>query len=73
MAGRIPVSSTEAEQPESLQQVLIGPKTARELDSDALLRALLQELSPSQAAKVAAHVTGGKRSELYEAALRLGK
>jgi 16S rRNA (cytidine1402-2'-O)-methyltransferase len=47
--------------------------TALELDSDALLRALLQELSPSQAAKVAAHVTGGKRSELYEAALRLGK
>jgi hypothetical protein len=31
MAGRIPVSSTEAEQPESLQQVLIGPKTAREI------------------------------------------
>jgi 16S rRNA (cytidine1402-2'-O)-methyltransferase len=47
--------------------------TALELDSDALLRALLEELSPSQAAKVAAHVTGGKRSELYEAALRLGK
>ena len=43
------------------------------LDSDVLLRALLEELSPSQAAKVAAHVTGGKRSELYEAALRLGK
>jgi len=47
--------------------------TALELDSDALLRALLQELSPSQAAKVAAHVTGGKRSDLYEAALRLSK
>jgi 16S rRNA (cytidine1402-2'-O)-methyltransferase len=47
--------------------------TALEFDSDALLRALLQELSPSQAAKIAAHVTGGKRSELYEAALRLGK
>ena len=47
--------------------------TALELDSDALLRALLEELSPSQAAKVAAHVTGLKRSELYEAALRLGK
>jgi 16S rRNA (cytidine1402-2'-O)-methyltransferase len=46
---------------------------ALELDSDALLRALLEELSPSQAAKVAAHITGGKRSELYEAALRLGK
>jgi 16S rRNA (cytidine1402-2'-O)-methyltransferase len=47
--------------------------TALELDSDALLRALLEELSPSQAAKVAAHVTGLKRSELYDAALRLGK
>ena len=31
MAGRIPVSSTEAEQPASLQQVLIGPKTASEI------------------------------------------
>ena len=47
--------------------------TALELDSDALLRALLEELSPSQAAKVAAHVTGLKRSDLYEAALRLSK
>lgn len=50
-----------------------SPSDAREIDSDSLLRALLEELSPSQAAKVAAHVTGGKRSELYEAALRLGK
>jgi 16S rRNA (cytidine1402-2'-O)-methyltransferase len=47
--------------------------TALQLDADALLRALLEELSPSQAAKVAARVTGGKRSELYEAALRLGE
>jgi hypothetical protein len=31
MAGRIPVSSTEATQPESLQQVLIGAKTAGEI------------------------------------------
>jgi hypothetical protein len=31
MAGRIPISSTEAETPESLRQVLIGPKTAREI------------------------------------------
>ena len=44
---------------------------ALELDSDALLRALLEELSPSQAAKVAAHITGRKRSELYEAALKV--
>jgi 16S rRNA (cytidine1402-2'-O)-methyltransferase len=45
--------------------------TALELDSDALLRALLEELSPSQAAKVAAHVTGLKRSDLYDIALKL--
>jgi len=31
MAGRIPVSSTQAQTPESLQQVLIGPKTASEI------------------------------------------
>jgi 16S rRNA (cytidine1402-2'-O)-methyltransferase len=46
---------------------------ALELSADTLLRALLQELSPSQAAKIAAHLTGGKRSELYEAALQIGK
>jgi 16S rRNA (cytidine1402-2'-O)-methyltransferase len=44
-----------------------------ELNADALLRALLQDLSPSQAAKVAAHLTGGKRSDLYEAALQIGR
>ena len=44
---------------------------AVDLDSDALLRALLEELSPSQAAKVAARITGRKRSELYEAALKV--
>jgi 16S rRNA (cytidine1402-2'-O)-methyltransferase len=47
--------------------------TALELNADSLLRALLQELPPSQAAKVAAHLTGGKRSELYEAALQIGQ
>jgi 16S rRNA (cytidine1402-2'-O)-methyltransferase len=46
---------------------------ALELNADALLRALLRELPPSQAAKVAAHLTGGKRSELYEAALQIGR
>lgn len=52
-----------------------APQTsaALEFESDALLRALLEELSPSQAARIAAHLTGGKRSDLYEAALRLGK
>ena len=56
--------------------VLSGaPQTssALEFDSEVLLRALLEELSPSQAARIAAHLTGAKRSDLYEAALRLGK
>lgn len=47
--------------------------SALEFDSEVLLRALLEELSPSQAARIAAHLTGSKRSDLYEAALRLGK
>ncbi len=46
---------------------------ALKLDAETLLRALLEELPPSQAAKIAAHLTGAKRSDLYEAALRMGK
>lgn len=42
-------------------------------DAQTLLRALLEELSPSQAAKVAARVTGEKRAGLYEAAIRIAK
>ena len=41
------------------------------LDATQLLRALLEELPPAQAAKIAARVTGAKRSDLYEAALRI--
>lgn len=43
------------------------------LDAQTLLRALLEELSPSQSAKVAARVTGAKRADLYDAALRIAK
>ncbi len=43
------------------------------LDAQQLLRALLDELSPAQAAKIAARLTGAKRAELYEAAVRMGK
>jgi len=41
------------------------------LNADQLLRALLEELPPSQAAKVTAKLTGEKRSELYARAVKL--
>jgi 16S rRNA (cytidine1402-2'-O)-methyltransferase len=43
------------------------------LDAQQLMRALLQELPAAQAAKIAAKITGLKRAELYELAVRLGK
>lgn len=46
-------------------------QTAATIDSEKLLRALLEDLPPSQAAKIAARLTGQKRSELYEQAVRL--
>lgn len=41
------------------------------LQAEQVLRALAEELSPAQAAKIAAKLTGLKRSELYEQALQL--
>ncbi|HEY6642321.1 16S rRNA (cytidine(1402)-2'-O)-methyltransferase [Povalibacter sp.] len=43
------------------------------LDAGQLLRALLQELPAAQAAKIAAKITGVRRSELYELAVRMGR
>jgi 16S rRNA (cytidine1402-2'-O)-methyltransferase len=40
------------------------------LDAEQLLSALLEELPASQAAKIAARLTGAKRAELYELALQ---
>jgi 16S rRNA (cytidine1402-2'-O)-methyltransferase len=48
------------------------PSSAQALNADQLLRALLEELAPSQAAKIAAKLTGEKRSELYARATQLG-
>lgn len=42
------------------------------LNAEQVLRALLVDLPPSQAAKIAARITGEKRAELYEMAIRMG-
>lgn len=44
---------------------------SQSFNADQLLRALLDELSPSQAAKVAAKLSGEKRSDLYARAMQL--
>jgi 16S rRNA (cytidine1402-2'-O)-methyltransferase len=46
-------------------------RSAASVNGDQLLRALLEELPPAQAAKIAARVTGEKRADLYERATRL--
>jgi 16S rRNA (cytidine1402-2'-O)-methyltransferase len=44
---------------------------ATSLDTDKVLRTLLEEIAPAQAAKLAAKLTGEKRSELYDRAIAL--
>lgn len=55
--------------------VVRGAESARRddaaVDAERLLRVLVEELAPAQAAKLAAKLTGAKRSELYERAVRL--
>jgi len=44
-----------------------------DLDAQKILRLLAEELSPAQAAKLTAKITGAKRSELYELATSLAR
>jgi 16S rRNA (cytidine1402-2'-O)-methyltransferase len=46
-------------------------KSGLALDADTLLRALLEDLAPSQAARIAARIAGVNRGELYDRALAL--
>lgn len=48
-----------------------APSSAQALNAEQLLRALAEELPPSQAAKIAAKLTGEKRSDLYTRAMQL--
>jgi 16S rRNA (cytidine1402-2'-O)-methyltransferase len=52
-----------------------APEPARgiAIDADKVLRTLLEELSPAQAAKLTAKLTGEKRSELYDRAVTLSE
>src|SRR5512138_1148860 len=43
------------------------------LDAEQLLQALLDELTPSQAARIAARLTGEKRGDLYDKAMAMRK
>ncbi len=46
---------------------------AGRMEHQRLLRVLLRELSPSKAARVAAELGGGRKSELYALALEMGR
>ncbi|WP_428309883.1 16S rRNA (cytidine(1402)-2'-O)-methyltransferase [Hydrocarboniphaga sp.] len=46
--------------------------SAGRAEHERLLRVLLKELSPSKAARVAAELSGGRKSELYALAMQLG-
>ena len=48
-----------------------GANSASSIDTERLLRALLEELSPAQSAKIAAKITGEKRSAIYDRAMQL--
>ena len=48
-----------------------APLNTSSVDADALLRVLVDELSPAQAAKIAAKLTDAKRADLYERAVAM--
>lgn len=48
-----------------------APSSTSSVDAEALLRVLVDELSPAQAAKIAAKLTDAKRADLYERAVAL--
>lgn len=49
------------------------PKSSSEIDAERILQALLEVLTPSEAARVAARITGHPRRLLYQKALRRAK
>lgn len=47
------------------------PATTQSMDAQRVLRVLMEDLSPAQAAKIAAKLTGERRSDLYARAVQL--
>ena len=75
LADLVRMSSEDADMSRGEIVLLVSgnPKEANvtAFGAEQLLRALLEELTPSQAAKIAAKLTGEKRSELYEKAVAM--
>jgi 16S rRNA (cytidine1402-2'-O)-methyltransferase len=56
--------------------LVLGPgeqRPAAEIDAERVLKALLEALPPSEAARLAARITGRTKGELYKLALKHGK
>jgi 16S rRNA (cytidine1402-2'-O)-methyltransferase len=66
-------ASTDADMQRGEIVIIVGGAVAAttSMDADQLLHALIDELAPAQAAKIAARLTGVKRSDLYERAVEL--
>jgi 16S rRNA (cytidine1402-2'-O)-methyltransferase len=66
-------ASTDADMQRGEIVIIVGGAAAATttMDADRVLHALVDELAPAQAAKIAAKLTGVKRSDLYERAVEL--
>jgi 16S rRNA (cytidine1402-2'-O)-methyltransferase len=72
-AARWLAGGAHRQQGEFVLVLAAGAEAAAAFDADRVLRALLEALAPSEAAKLAARITGAPRQALYRRALELAK